>query len=124
MQIDPVALRDLRSRALLTQEELADKAEMSDRAIGKIEAGHTKAPRISTIRKLAAALGADASEFTIQSEDAMGGKGSGRKGKNSANEKVAERLKAAFREAKADPPPPHVAANARKAFADQKKTKK
>ena len=50
-------LRRERRRAGLTQEELADKADVGHATIARIEAGYINAPRVSTLRKLAAALG-------------------------------------------------------------------
>ena len=49
-------LRRCRLEAALTQEELADRAGVSRRAVALIERGETE-PRPSTIRKLADALG-------------------------------------------------------------------
>jgi transcriptional regulator with XRE-family HTH domain len=48
-------LRLIRTRALLTQVELAGKVGMSEPAINRLERGLTKA-RISTVRRLILAL--------------------------------------------------------------------
>ncbi len=50
-------LRRERRKAGLTQEELAKKAGVSLPTIARIEAGYIDAPRVSTLRKLAAGLG-------------------------------------------------------------------
>jgi transcriptional regulator with XRE-family HTH domain len=50
-------LRQCRTDAGLTQEELADRAGLSGRAISDLERGLRVAPRPSTLRLLAAALG-------------------------------------------------------------------
>jgi len=51
-------LLGLRVDAGLTQEELAEKAGISVRTVSNLERG-TRAPRITTTRLLAAALGVD-----------------------------------------------------------------
>jgi transcriptional regulator with XRE-family HTH domain len=50
-------LRTERRRAALTQEELADKAGVGIATIARIETGEITEPRVSTLRKLAQALG-------------------------------------------------------------------
>jgi transcriptional regulator with XRE-family HTH domain len=50
-------LRDARRRAAFTQGELADKSGVGITTITRIESGHITEPRVSTLRKLAAALG-------------------------------------------------------------------
>ncbi len=52
-------LREARERALLTQEELATRSGVTVSTISRVETG-AQAARISTLRKLAAALGVDA----------------------------------------------------------------
>ena len=49
-------LRVERRRAALTQEELAKEAGVGIATIARIEAGEITEPRVSTLRKLAAAL--------------------------------------------------------------------
>jgi len=49
-----VRLREWRQRRLLSQEELADKADVGTATIARIEAG--QGARLSTLRKLADAL--------------------------------------------------------------------
>ena len=51
-------LRDVRTRRLLTQDELAGKAGVSQSTIANIERNNTE-PQFRTIRKLAKALGVD-----------------------------------------------------------------
>ena len=50
-------LRQFRLEAALTQEELAERAEISVRAVSDLERGVNTAPRPFTIRRLADALG-------------------------------------------------------------------
>jgi transcriptional regulator with XRE-family HTH domain len=50
-------LREARRRAALTQGELADKASVGITTIVRIETGEITEPRVSTLRKLAGALG-------------------------------------------------------------------
>ena len=50
-------LREARRRAALTQGELADKAGVGITTIVRIETGEITEPRVSTLRKLAGALG-------------------------------------------------------------------
>ena len=52
-------LREARERALLTQEELATRSGVTVSTISRVETG-AQAARISTLRKLATALGMDA----------------------------------------------------------------
>jgi transcriptional regulator with XRE-family HTH domain len=55
-------LRAARERALLTQEELAARAEVQPLTISRIETDQVE-PRYSTIRKVARALGVDSAEL-------------------------------------------------------------
>ncbi|MFD3463413.1 helix-turn-helix domain-containing protein [Nocardia fluminea] len=50
------ALVEYRFRAKLSQEELADKAQLSVRALRNIERGYTRYPHINSVRRLAVAL--------------------------------------------------------------------
>ncbi len=50
-------LKRERRRSALTQEELAEKAGVGIVTIRRIEQGEITEPRVSTLRKLAAALG-------------------------------------------------------------------
>jgi predicted ATPase/DNA-binding XRE family transcriptional regulator len=52
-------LRALRSRARLSQEELAERSGLSVQAVGSLERGSRRAPYKRTVESLAAALGAD-----------------------------------------------------------------
>ncbi|MDQ5827238.1 MAG: helix-turn-helix domain-containing protein [Chloroflexota bacterium] len=62
-----VALKDTlkreRRRAALTQEELAREAGVGIMTIRRIESGDITEPRVSTLRKLAAALGISTREL-------------------------------------------------------------
>jgi transcriptional regulator with XRE-family HTH domain len=55
-------LKEIRTRRFLTQEELADKAEVSHSTIVNIERNHAE-PQFRTIRKLAKALDVEPIEF-------------------------------------------------------------
>jgi predicted transcriptional regulator len=61
LQMAPLkeTLRRERRRAGLTQGELADKAGVGIATIARIETGDIDAPRVSTLRKLARALGVE-----------------------------------------------------------------
>jgi transcriptional regulator with XRE-family HTH domain len=52
-------LEQARKRRVMSQEELATAAGVPVVTISRIENGHTEAPRPSTTRKLAAALGVE-----------------------------------------------------------------
>jgi len=49
-------LRARRHRALLSQEQLAARAELSERTVRDLEAGRVRSPRADTVRLLADAL--------------------------------------------------------------------
>jgi transcriptional regulator with XRE-family HTH domain len=55
-------LREVRTRRLLTQDELAEKAGISQSTIANIERNHAE-PQFRTIRKLAKALDVDPTEL-------------------------------------------------------------
>ena len=55
-------LKEIRTRRFLTQEELAEKADVSHSTIVNIERNHAE-PQFRTIRKLAKALDVDPIEF-------------------------------------------------------------
>ena len=57
-------LREVREAKFLTQMELAELAAVSETTVVRLEAG-TNNPRISTIRKLAAALGVKPTELVV-----------------------------------------------------------
>jgi transcriptional regulator with XRE-family HTH domain len=59
----PKSLREHRRIALLTSEELAKKAGVSPATVWRIESGETQALHIGTAKKLAAALGIQATEI-------------------------------------------------------------
>jgi transcriptional regulator with XRE-family HTH domain len=56
-------LREERRRAALTQGELAEKAGVGINTIVRIETGEITEPRVSTLRKLATALGLEARDL-------------------------------------------------------------
>jgi transcriptional regulator with XRE-family HTH domain len=62
-------LRDLRKRALLTQQELADKSGVGVTTIIRIERNQVE-PHGSTIRKLAEALGVEPHELVRRADNA------------------------------------------------------
>jgi transcriptional regulator with XRE-family HTH domain len=55
-------LKRLRTRAALTQAELAEKAGITTAAVARIERDEAE-PRMTTVRKLAQALGVDPAEL-------------------------------------------------------------
>jgi transcriptional regulator with XRE-family HTH domain len=65
-------LRNSRLRAALTQEELAERAGLSVRAVGKLESGETTRPRPVTVRMLGDALGLEDPELTSFNLSAFG----------------------------------------------------
>jgi transcriptional regulator with XRE-family HTH domain len=65
-------LRNSRLRAALTQEELAERAGLSVRAVGKLESGETSRPRPVTVRMLGDALGLEEPELTSFISSAFG----------------------------------------------------
>jgi transcriptional regulator with XRE-family HTH domain len=65
-------LRNSRLRATLTQEELAERAGLSVRAVGKLESGETSRPRPVTVRMLGDALGLEEPELTSFISSAFG----------------------------------------------------
>jgi transcriptional regulator with XRE-family HTH domain len=56
-------LREERRRAALTQGELAERAGVGINTIVRIETGEISEPRVSTLRKLANALGVEARDL-------------------------------------------------------------
>ena len=56
-------LKKLRRRAMLTQEQLAQKSGVGITTINRIETGTVEDPHFSTLRKLARALGVEAREL-------------------------------------------------------------
>ena len=62
-------LRETRKRALLTQQELADKSGVGVTTIIRIENNQVE-PHGRTIRKLAAALGVEPYELVKEGDDA------------------------------------------------------
>lgn len=65
-------LRDHRLQAARTQEELAEQAGLSVRALGKLESGETVRPRPVTVRLLAGALDLTESELAAFAAAAFG----------------------------------------------------
>jgi transcriptional regulator with XRE-family HTH domain len=55
-------LKEIRTRRFLTQEELAERADVSPATIVRVERNQAE-PHISTMRKLAQALGVDPTEL-------------------------------------------------------------
>ncbi len=58
-------LREHRDKAMLTQEELGKRAELSGYTISRIESDQVE-PRVSTMRKIAGALGIKPEELTTR----------------------------------------------------------
>lgn len=61
------AIRRLRRDRGLTQEDLADRAGISQRTLSDIERGHIGLPRMENLRALAAALGVDTGSLLLVS---------------------------------------------------------
>jgi transcriptional regulator with XRE-family HTH domain len=59
VKINGAKLKSLRERRFLTREELAEKVGSHRDHIGRLERDEIDSPRMTTIRKLAAALGVD-----------------------------------------------------------------
>jgi transcriptional regulator with XRE-family HTH domain len=68
MEVNVDKLRELRRLKVLTLRELEEESGVSYNTIWRLENGYREA-RPSTIRKLAAALGVDASELVVTGED-------------------------------------------------------
>jgi transcriptional regulator with XRE-family HTH domain len=62
LEVDTAKLRQIRRRAALSQQELAERAGTTQETISRLERGH-HAARGRTLRGLAAALGVDPSEL-------------------------------------------------------------
>ncbi len=63
VRIDGTKLKSLRERRFLSREELAEKVGSHRDHIGRLERNEVESPRMSTIRKLARALGVDPAEL-------------------------------------------------------------
>jgi transcriptional regulator with XRE-family HTH domain len=67
MEVNVEKLRELRRLRVLTLRELEEESGVSYNTIWRLENGHRQA-RPSTIRKLAIALGVEASELVVAGE--------------------------------------------------------
>jgi transcriptional regulator with XRE-family HTH domain len=56
-------LRQLREERFVSQRDLAKRAEVSPTTILHLETGENRNPRLSTVRKIAEALGIDPNEL-------------------------------------------------------------
>jgi transcriptional regulator with XRE-family HTH domain len=63
VKINGAKLKSLRERRFLTREELAEKVGSHRDHIGRLERDEVESPRMTTIRKLAEALGVDPGEL-------------------------------------------------------------
>lgn len=59
-------VRELREKAYLSQQQLADKAGLTKSAIFKLETGRIVNPHGVTLRRIADALGVDPSELIVR----------------------------------------------------------
>jgi predicted ATPase/DNA-binding XRE family transcriptional regulator len=66
-------LRGFRVTASLTQEVLAERCGISPATVAALEQGRRRAPRLSTVRLIASALGVSAAELGALAEAASGG---------------------------------------------------
>ncbi len=62
-EIDPSAVRRLRFKNRMTQQELAQNADLSIGQINRIESGKIRSPQFKTVDRLAAALHVDSGEL-------------------------------------------------------------
>jgi transcriptional regulator with XRE-family HTH domain len=67
MEVNVEKLRELRRRRVLTLRELEEESGVSYNTVWRLENGYREA-RPSTIRRLAAALGVEASELVVAGE--------------------------------------------------------
>jgi transcriptional regulator with XRE-family HTH domain len=63
VKINGAKLKSLREGRFLTREELAEKVDSHRDHIGRLERDEIDSPRMTTIRKLAEALGVDPAEL-------------------------------------------------------------
>lgn len=68
VKIDGTKLKSLRERRFLRREELADLVGSHRDHIGRLERDEIDSPRMTTIRKLAAALGVEPRELLADDE--------------------------------------------------------
>jgi DNA-binding XRE family transcriptional regulator len=67
LMVDGQAVRDARMRKGETQKSLAEKALVVEQTVINVEQGHTQ-PRMTTVRRLAAALGVPVNELLRKKE--------------------------------------------------------
>jgi transcriptional regulator with XRE-family HTH domain len=65
VKIDGAKLKSLRERRFLTREELAAKVGSHRDHIGRLERDEIDTPRMTTLRKLAAALDVDPADLLV-----------------------------------------------------------
>jgi transcriptional regulator with XRE-family HTH domain len=68
LEVNTAKLRRLRRQAALSQQELAERAEITQETISRLERGH-HAARGSTLRRLAKALGVQPHELMKGEDD-------------------------------------------------------
>lgn len=61
-------LKEIREKRGLTQEQLHSLSGVHQSVISSIEQGHTQAPRLDTLRKLAGALGVSVEELVEENK--------------------------------------------------------
>lgn len=68
-----VKLRQVRERLFMTQSDLAEKTGIAEATISRIENG-IQVPRVSTVKKIARAMGVEPDELIVWEEDVDTGK--------------------------------------------------
>jgi transcriptional regulator with XRE-family HTH domain len=66
MPLDPAKLKSIRARLGISQTEAAHRAGIHQQAYQRIEAGRRPDPQLSTLERLAEALGVDVGELICQ----------------------------------------------------------
>lgn len=73
-QVKPGVLRSLRMEKHISQQELAQAADLSLGQVNRIESGSIKRPQFRTLRKLAQALDVEVDDLLISNGNANNGR--------------------------------------------------